>query len=67
MGFGVKVLTGSVLALIGLWTVKLVIALVTGVMGVLWFLLTVIVPIVIGFWLIRKLFRSMKSDKPAYE
>jgi uncharacterized protein YneF (UPF0154 family) len=67
MGFGVKVLTGSVLALIGLWTVKLVIALVTGVMGVLWFLLTVIVPIVIGFWLLRKLFRSMKSDKPAYE
>lgn len=67
MGFGGKVLTGSVLALIGLYTVKFVVALVSGLLGLMWFLLTVVLPIGLGVWLIMKLFRRSKADRPAFE
>jgi len=67
MGIGGKVLTGSVLALIGLYTVKFVVALFAGLMGILWFLLTVVLPIALGIWLVMKLVRGMRSKKPAYE
>jgi hypothetical protein len=65
--FGGKVLTGSVLAVIGLYTVKLVIWLVTGVISLFSFLLFTVLPIALGIWLIVKLFKYFTADKPAME
>lgn len=67
--FGGKVLTGSVLAVIGLVTVKLVLALVSGFVTLMSFLLFTVLPIVLVGWLVFRLFRYLtrSSDKPAME
>ena len=65
--FGAKVLTGSVLTVIGLITVKVVFGLLFGFMALMGFLLFKVLPIALVVWLIVKLLRSGKSDKPAYE
>lgn len=67
--FGGKVLTGSVLAVIGLVTVKLVLALVTGFLALMSFLLFTVLPIVLIVWLVFRLFRYLtrSSEKPAME
>jgi hypothetical protein len=66
--FGGKVLTGSVLAVIGLITVKVVLAVVSGFMALFGFLLFTVLPIALVGWLILKVVRSFGSnDKPAFD
>jgi hypothetical protein len=67
--FGGKVLTGSVLAVIGLITVKIVLALVSGFMALMSFLLFTVLPILLIGWLVVRLIRYLRSssDKPAME
>jgi hypothetical protein len=68
MGFGSKLLTGSVLAVIGLITVRVLTALFGAVMGFLSFVLFTVLPIVLIGWLIMKVFKSLSKDKkPSYE
>lgn len=68
MGFGSKLLTGSVLAVIGLITVRVLTALFGAVMGFLSFVLFTVLPIVLIGWLILKVFKSLSKDKkPSYE
>jgi uncharacterized membrane protein len=65
--FGSKVLTGSVLAVIGLITVKIVMALVGAVTG-LFSLLLSLLPILLVGWLVLKVLKHFTKDKkPAYE
>lgn len=66
--FGGKVLGGSVLAVIGLITVKVVVAVVSGFMALLGFLLFTVLPIALVGWIIVKAIKYMKNgDKPAFE
>jgi membrane protein DedA with SNARE-associated domain len=65
--FGGKVLTGSVLAVIGLVTVKVLVAVVTGFFALLSFLIFTVLPIVVVGWIIMRLLRRGGSDKPAFE
>jgi uncharacterized membrane protein YjgN (DUF898 family) len=67
--FGGRVLTGGILAAIGLVTVKVVLALVSGVMALIGFLLFTVLPIVLIGWLIIKALKYLRNsgDKPAYE
>jgi hypothetical protein len=66
--FGGKVLTGSVLAVIGLVTVKVLVAVVAGFMALVSFLVFTVLPIVIVGWLIMKLIgRGRDSEKPAFD
>ena len=65
--FGSKVLTGSVLAVIGLFTVKLLLWLVSGVLTVGSFLLFTVLPIILIGWLVLKAIKYFRSDKPAME
>lgn len=65
--FGGKVLTGSILAAIGLITVKVLVALVSGLLALLSFLFFTVLPIALIGWLLLKLFRYLTTDKPAYE
>jgi uncharacterized membrane protein YuzA (DUF378 family) len=68
MGFGSKLLTGSVLAVIGLITVRVLTALFGAVMAFLSFVLFTVLPIVLIGWLILKVFKSLSKDKkPSYE
>lgn len=65
--FGSKLLTGSVLAVIGLITVKIVMALVGAVTG-LFSLLLSLLPILLVGWLVLKVLKHFTKDKkPAYE
>jgi hypothetical protein len=66
-GFGGKVMTGSVLAVIGLITLKVLAALVSGFLALMGFLLFTVLPIAVVGWLIIKGIKHLKSDKPAYE
>jgi uncharacterized membrane protein YjgN (DUF898 family) len=67
--FGGKVLTGGVLAAIGLIAVKVVVALVSGFMALISFLLFTVLPIALIAWLVVKAYRYLRDsgDKPAYE
>jgi hypothetical protein len=66
--FGGKVLTGSVLAVIGLITVKIVLALVSGFMALMSFLLFTVLPILLIGWLVLRLVKYLRSsEKPAME
>ena len=66
--FGGKVLTGSVLAVIGLITVKIVLALVSGFMALMSFLLFTVLPILLIGWLVLRLIKYLRSsEKPAME
>ena len=62
-----KLLTGSVLAVIGLITVKVVMAVFGVVAGVLGFLFFTVLPIVLVGWIILRLARRGSRDKPAYD
>jgi hypothetical protein len=66
--FGSKLLTGGILAVIGLIVVRLFMALFGAAMGLISFLFSMI-PIVIGAWLLYKLFKYLTREKktPAYE
>lgn len=65
--FGGKVMTGSVLAVIGLITLKVLGALFAGFMALFVFLIFKVLPIALVIWLGMKLIKYLKSDKPAYE
>jgi hypothetical protein len=66
--FGAKVFTGSILAMIGLITVKVVVATVTGLLALLSFLVFTILPIMLIGWIILKAIRYLKADdNPAFE
>ena len=62
--FGGKVMTGSVLAVIGLVTIKILAALVSGFMALMGFLLFTVLPIAVVGWLIIKGFKYLTADKP---
>jgi len=65
--FGSKLLTGSVLAVIGLITVKVLTALFGAVMGFVSFLFSLL-PILLVGWLVLKVIKHLTKDKkPAYE
>jgi hypothetical protein len=68
-GFGAKVLTGSVLAMIGLVTVKVVVALISGALALLSFLLFTVLPVAVVGWLVWRAIRYLgrNGDKPAFE
>lgn len=65
--FGGKVLTGSVLAVIGLVTVKIVMALVSGFVALISFLIFTVLPIALVGWIVLKLFKRVTTDKPAFD
>ena len=66
--FGGRVLTGGVLAVLGLVTVKILVALVSGFMALMSFLIFTVLPILLIGWLVLKAIKYMKSDKPpAYD
>ncbi|MBR9990883.1 MAG: hypothetical protein KFH98_14070 [Gemmatimonadetes bacterium] len=65
--FGGKVVTGSVLAVIGLITLKVLGAVFFGFMALIGFLLFKVLPIALVIWLGMKAIKYLKSDKPAYE
>jgi hypothetical protein len=68
MSFGGRVLTGSVLALIGLVTVKVVVALVAGLFALLGFLLFTVLPILLIGWLVLRAIKHLKgNDRPAFD
>jgi hypothetical protein len=67
-GFGSRLLTGSVLAVIGLITVKVLMALFGAVMGFLSFFFFTVLPILLIGWLVLKVVKHLTKDKkPAYE
>jgi small-conductance mechanosensitive channel len=66
--FGGKVLGGSILAVIGLVTVKVLVAVVSGVMALIGFLVFTVVPILLVGWFVLKAIKYMKNDeKPAFD
>lgn len=65
--FGGKVLTGGVLAAIGLVTVKVLVALVSGAMAVFSFLLFTVLPIAVIGWVVLRVIRHLTKEKPAYD
>ena len=66
--FGSRVATGGILAVIGLLTIKFVIALVTGALGLMAFLLFRVLPLILIAWLAYKGLKYLtKPDNPAYE
>jgi hypothetical protein len=67
--FGGRLMTGGVLAVIGLITIKVVVAVVSGVFALLAFVLFTVLPIVLVGWVLMKLFRhfSGSGDAPAFE
>jgi uncharacterized membrane protein len=62
--FGSKLLTGSVLAVIGLITVKLIMAIVGAVSGFVSLLFSLLPILIIG-WLILKVIKHLGRDKKA--
>jgi hypothetical protein len=67
--FGARLLTGSILAVIGLITVRVIMALFGAVVGFMSFLFFTVLPIVLFAWLALKLLKYLTRDKekPAYE
>jgi hypothetical protein len=65
---GAKVLTGSILAVIGLYTVKVMVAVLSGFLALMAFLFFTVLPIVLVGWVLVKAFRYLKADEtPAFE
>lgn len=66
--FGSRLLTGSVLAVIGLITVKVLMALFGAVMSFGSFLLFTVLPVLLIGWLVLKVLKGVsKNKKPEYE
>jgi len=61
---GAKLLTGSILAVIGLFTVKLVFWLVAGIAAFLGFVFFTLLPILLIGWLVLKIVGKVR-DEPA--
>jgi hypothetical protein len=68
MNFGAKVLTGGFLAVVGLFTIKIVLAVIGGLLAVLAFLLFTVLPLVLIGWLIVKAYRFLQAgERPAFD
>ena len=67
--FGSRMLTGGILAVIGLITVKVLTALFGAVWGFLGFMLFTVLPIALFAFIAWKLLKAItrKREKPAYE
>jgi hypothetical protein len=66
--FGARLLTGSVLAVIGLITVKAIVAVASGLMALISFMIFTVLPVVLIGWLLFKLVKYLgKGDSPAVE
>lgn len=65
MTFTGRVLTGSVLAVIGLVTVRLVMALFGIVTSFFSFMLFTVLPIAVIAWLVMKMFKYLRREKEA--
>jgi hypothetical protein len=67
--FGARLLTGGVLAAIGLITIKVVVAVLTGFFALLAFLFFTVLPILIVGWLVVKAWRyfTRNGETPAFE
>ncbi|MGH7444402.1 MAG: hypothetical protein ACREKM_05980 [Longimicrobiales bacterium] len=63
---GARLLTGGVLAVIGLITVKLVMGLFGVLAGLFSFLFFTVLPIVLIGWIVLKVVGKLR-DKPAYD
>lgn len=61
---GARLLTGSILAVIGLFTVKLVLAVLAGIGSVLGFLFFTVLPILLLGWLALRILDRFR-EKPA--
>jgi hypothetical protein len=65
---GSRVLTGSILAAIGLITVRVLMALFGAIMGFMSFVLFTVLPLVLVAFLAYKLLKYLtREKKPAYE
>jgi hypothetical protein len=66
--FGARILTGSVLAVIGLITVKAIVSVASGLMALISFMIFTVLPIVLIGWLLLRLVKYLgKGDNPAVE
>lgn len=66
--FGSRMLTGGILAVIGLITVKILTALFGAIWGLLSFMLFTVLPVALVAWLAWKLLKSLtREKKPAYD
>lgn len=67
--FGSRMLTGGILAVIGLITVKVLTTVFGAVMAFLSFVLFTVLPIVLVAWLVMKLLKAVSRErkKPAYD
>ena len=66
--FGARLATGGILAVIGLLTIKFVIAVIQGTLGLVAFLLFRVMPLLLVGYIVYRVFKSLtSSDKPAYE
>ena len=66
--FGARLATGGILAVIGLLTIKFVIAVIAGTLGLVAFLLFRVLPLLLVGYIVYRVFKSLtSSDKPAYE
>lgn len=63
---GARLLTGGVLAVIGLITVKFVMAVFGMLAGLFSFLFFTVLPIVLVGWIVLKIIGKVR-DKPAYD
>jgi hypothetical protein len=63
---GARLLTGGVLAVIGLITVKLVMALFGALAGLFSFLFFTVLPIVVIGWIVLKIVGKLK-EKPTFD
>lgn len=63
---GARLLTGGVLAVIGLITVKLVVALFGALAGLFSFLFFTVLPIVVIGWIVLRIIGKLK-EKPTFD
>lgn len=67
--FGSRMLTGGILAVIGLITVKILTALFGAIWGFMSFMFFTVLPIALVAWLAWRLLKALTRDrkKPAYD
>jgi hypothetical protein len=67
--FGARLMTGGVLAVIGLITIKVVVAVLAGFFALLAFVLFTVLPILVVGWLLVKAWKyfTRNGGTPAFE
>jgi hypothetical protein len=66
---GARLMTGGVLAVIGLITIKVVVAVLSGFLALLGFLFFTVLPILLVGWIIVRLWKHFGSngERPAFD